>query len=143
MPSDGSRRGAGRSIAVVTGSRAKYGLLKSTLTAVTQSSDLALRLIVCGMHLEPAFGQTADAIEADGFAISERIATWTGTDTPEAVAAAISRGVAGFAARLRRRAARHPPPRRRPLRHDRGGAGGAAFRPADCAYPWRRVDRGR
>lgn len=97
MPSDGSRRGAARSIAVVTGSRAEYGLLKSTLTAVTQSPDLALRLIVCGMHLEPTFGRTVDAIEADGFAISERIATWTGDDTPEALAAAISRGIAGFA----------------------------------------------
>jgi UDP-hydrolysing UDP-N-acetyl-D-glucosamine 2-epimerase len=96
-PPDGSRRRAARSIAVVTGSRAEYGLLKSILTAIAQSPDLALRLMVCGMHLEPTFGRTVEAIEADGFTISERIATWTGSDTPQALAAAMSRGIAGFA----------------------------------------------
>ncbi len=97
MPSKGSGSGAVRSIAIVTGSRAEYGHYKSILTAIMRTSDLALRLIVCGMHLEPAFGRTADAIEADGFPISDRIETWTGADSPEAIAGSISRGVAGFA----------------------------------------------
>jgi UDP-N-acetylglucosamine 2-epimerase (non-hydrolysing) len=97
MPSDGSERDAVRTIAVVSGSRAEYGLFKSTLTAITQSPDLALRLIVCGMHLEAAFGRTVDAIAADGFPIADRIETWTGADSPQAIAASISRGVAGFA----------------------------------------------
>jgi UDP-hydrolysing UDP-N-acetyl-D-glucosamine 2-epimerase len=90
-------RGAVRSIAVVTGSRAEYGLLKSILTAITHSADLRLRLLVCGMHLEPAFGRTVEAIEIDGFSISDCIETWTGADSPEAIAATISRGIAGFA----------------------------------------------
>src|SRR5580704_16254975 len=97
MPSDGSERDAARTIAVVSGSRAEYGLFKSTLTAITQSPDLTLRLIVCGMHLEAAFGRTVDAIAADGFLIADRIETWTGADSPQAIAASISRGVAGFA----------------------------------------------
>jgi UDP-hydrolysing UDP-N-acetyl-D-glucosamine 2-epimerase len=97
MRFDGRRRGATRSIAVVTGSRAEYGLCKSILTAITRSSGLVLRLIVCGTHLEPAFGRTAEAIEADGFPIARRIETWTGSDSPQAIAASISRGVVGFA----------------------------------------------
>jgi UDP-hydrolysing UDP-N-acetyl-D-glucosamine 2-epimerase len=90
-------RGAVRGIAVVTGSRAEYGLLKSVLAGITQSADLTLRLLVCGMHLEPAFGRTVEAIEIDGFSISDRIETWSGADTPEAIAASISHGIAGFA----------------------------------------------
>jgi UDP-N-acetylglucosamine 2-epimerase len=97
MPADGRRGGAVRSVAVVTGSRAECGVLKSILTAITQCSNLALRLVVCGMHLEAAFGRTVDAIEADGFPISDRVETWTGADSPQAIAASISRGVAGFA----------------------------------------------
>lgn len=43
--------GSKRNIAVVTGSRAEYGLYKSTLEAIRHSSELQLRLIVCGTHL--------------------------------------------------------------------------------------------
>jgi UDP-hydrolysing UDP-N-acetyl-D-glucosamine 2-epimerase len=97
MLGDRGGRGGVRTIAVVTGSRAEYGLYKSTLTAIVQAPDLALRLMVCGTHLSPAFGQTVDAIEADGFAVSDRIETWSGADSPEAIAGTISRGIAGFA----------------------------------------------
>jgi UDP-hydrolysing UDP-N-acetyl-D-glucosamine 2-epimerase len=97
MPGDRGGQGGGRTIAVVTGSRAEYGLYKSTLTAITKAPDLTLRLMVCGMHLSPAFGRTVDAIEADGFKVSDRIETWSGADSPEAIASSISRGVAGFA----------------------------------------------
>jgi UDP-hydrolysing UDP-N-acetyl-D-glucosamine 2-epimerase len=97
MSADANRRCGSRSIAVVTGSRAEYGLYKSILSAIVGSSDLKLQLIVCGMHLEPAFGRTINLIAEDGFPISDRIETWTGADTPEAIATSISRGVRGFA----------------------------------------------
>lgn len=86
-----------RTVAVVTGSRAEYGLYKSTLQAITQASDLKLRLMVCGMHLVAEFGRTEASIVADGFPIADRIETWSGADSPEGIAQSISRGVAGFA----------------------------------------------
>lgn len=97
MPVDSVAQIGVRTIAVVTGSRAEYGLYKSTLTAITQTPGLALRLMICGMHLSPAFGRTADIIEADGFDVSDFIETWNHTDLPDAIANSISRGVAGFA----------------------------------------------
>ena len=87
-----------RTIAVVTGSRAEYGIYRSTLSAIASNRALSLRLMVCGMHLVPAFGMTVDSITADGFEIADRIDTWSGADTPLGIAEAVSRGVAGFAA---------------------------------------------
>ena len=40
-----------RTIAVVTGSRAEYGLLKPVLTAIDLHEALTLKLLVTGVHL--------------------------------------------------------------------------------------------
>jgi len=58
-----------RRIAVVTGSRAEYGLIRSTLRAIDNHPDLELKLLVCGMHLDEEFGKTIDQIKQDGFGI--------------------------------------------------------------------------
>lgn len=54
-----------RKICYLTGTRADYGLMKSTLQKINKSFDLSL--IVVGMHLSKAFGNTVDEIERDGF----------------------------------------------------------------------------
>jgi len=86
-----------RSIAVVSVSRSDYGHLLPVLEAIRDAEGLALRLVVGGMHLVPEFGHTVRAIEADGWAIDERVEMHEPDDTPAAVGAAIGRGVAGFA----------------------------------------------
>lgn len=88
---------ATRTIAVVTGARAEYGLLAPVLRAVAADKALALRVIATGMHLSPEFGLTARAIEADGFAIDWRVEMLLSSDTPWGTAKSMGLGVIGFA----------------------------------------------
>src|SRR6266542_4484045 len=91
-----------RRIGVVTVGRSDYGHLKPVLAAIRRATDLELVLLVAGMHLAPEFGLTVREIEADRLPIAERIAMLEGRDTPEALAAATGRGVAGFGAAFAR-----------------------------------------
>jgi UDP-hydrolysing UDP-N-acetyl-D-glucosamine 2-epimerase len=91
-----------RRIAVVTGSRADYGLLKGILTRLQKMDDVDLQLIVCGMHLLPKFGETWRAIEADGFPIAAKIDLELSDDRAETVARGAGIGVVGFSETLPR-----------------------------------------
>lgn len=86
-----------RTVAVVTGARADYGLYLPVLREIERSGGLRLRLLVTGAHLAPEFGLTVRAIEADGFSIDERVDMLLSSDTPEAVAKSMGLGVLGFA----------------------------------------------
>ena len=77
-------------IAVLTATRAEYGLLKPVLTLIAKDNDLDLQVLVTGMHLSEAFGNTGQEIEKDGFAIDVRIPILQGGDT----AADISKAMA-------------------------------------------------
>lgn len=90
-----------RSIAVVTGTRAEYGLLKPLLRRLCAEPSIALRLLVTGTHLSPRFGSTVREIERDGFPIAARIPMHVGADTPDALAVSMAyaqRGCARFLA---------------------------------------------
>ncbi|UWU90650.1 UDP-N-acetylglucosamine 2-epimerase [Bradyrhizobium sp. CB1015] len=91
---------ARRRIAVVTGSRADYGLLRGILTRLKAADDLALSVIACGMHLVPRFGETWRAIEADGFPIAAKIDLALDDDRAETIARGTGIGVTGFAEAL-------------------------------------------
>jgi len=86
-----------RRIAIVTGSRADYGLLRGTLTRLKAADDIALSVIACGMHLMPKFGETWRAIEADGFPIAARIDFKLDDDRAQTVARSTGIGLSGFA----------------------------------------------
>jgi UDP-hydrolysing UDP-N-acetyl-D-glucosamine 2-epimerase len=86
-----------RTIGVVTVARSDYGIYLPVLRKIQADDELELRLFVSGMHLAPEFGQTVDAIEADGFEIAERVEMLLASDTPEAVAKSMGQGVIGFA----------------------------------------------
>ena len=92
------RRSRRRRIAVVTGSRAEYGLLRSTIEAIAGHPKLELQLIVTGMHLLKKFGRTVGHIEKDGWRIDARIPMQRGTDCPLDQAEGLSRGIRGMAA---------------------------------------------
>lgn len=87
-----SRRAASRRITVVTGSRAEYGLLTSTMRAV-QDAGMELRVVVCGMHLLRRFGLTVRDIERDGWPIAARIRLQRGDDDPLDQARGLGEGV--------------------------------------------------
>jgi UDP-hydrolysing UDP-N-acetyl-D-glucosamine 2-epimerase len=88
---------AARHIAVVTGSRADYGLLLWPIKRIRAEPSLKLSVIATGMHLAPEFGMTVDQIVADGIEVALRIETLGKGDDATAMAEAIGKGVAGFA----------------------------------------------
>lgn len=53
-------------IAVFTGSRAEYGLLRHLVRHISEDHDLELQLVVSGSHLSKRYGFTLSEIEADG-----------------------------------------------------------------------------
>lgn len=86
-----------RRIAVVTGTRAEYGMLTPVLHAIRRHPALELQLIVTGMHLMRDFGYTVAEIERDGFPIAARVEMPLESDQPSAVARSVGAGVAGMA----------------------------------------------
>ncbi|TAN61498.1 MAG: UDP-N-acetylglucosamine 2-epimerase (hydrolyzing) [Magnetospirillum sp.] len=86
-----------RTICVVTGSRAEYGLLLPLTKEIEADPALSLRLVVTGSHLESRFGNTVTAIEADGFAIDARVGMDLSGDAPLDTARAMARGLVGMA----------------------------------------------
>jgi UDP-hydrolysing UDP-N-acetyl-D-glucosamine 2-epimerase len=85
-----------RTIDVVTTSRADYGILLPVLRCMQSDRRLRLRVIVSGSHLSPLFGMTVMSIEADGFEIADRIDVLGSSDSAEATADAMGRGLSGF-----------------------------------------------
>jgi UDP-hydrolysing UDP-N-acetyl-D-glucosamine 2-epimerase len=86
-----------RTICVVTGSRAEYGLLSALLRCIRADASLQLQLVVTGMHLSPEFGSTWRAIVDDGFTIDRKVEMLLSADTPTAIAKSQGLGVIGFA----------------------------------------------
>ena len=60
-------------LAVITGTRAEYGLLRPVLFKLLASDKLEPLLIVTGAHLSAEYGNTVKEIEADGLPIAARI----------------------------------------------------------------------
>lgn len=58
-----------KKILVVTGTRAEYGLLRSTMDAIRAHPGLELKLLATGMHTLKAYGNTQEEIKRDGYRI--------------------------------------------------------------------------
>jgi UDP-hydrolysing UDP-N-acetyl-D-glucosamine 2-epimerase len=86
-----------RKIAVVTGTRAEYGLLYWVIKKIHKAPELELQLIVTGMHLSPEFGLTVRKIEKDEFPITERVEMLLSSDTESAISTSMGLGMIGFA----------------------------------------------
>lgn len=91
------RRSHRRRVAVITGTRAEYGLLRSTMEAIRRHRRLQLQLVVTGMHELRKFGHTIDEILGDGWHVDARVKMQTGRDDPLDQARGLARGVAGIA----------------------------------------------
>ena len=91
-----------RTICIVTGSRAEYGLLYWLMKEIEEDPGLTLQIIVTGMHLSPEFGLTYRVIEEDGFTIDEKVEVLLSSDTPVAIAKSMGLGIIGFADALER-----------------------------------------
>lgn len=86
-----------KTVCIVTGSRAEYGLLKPLIEGIQKSPGLHLQLIATGMHLSPEFGLTVSSIESDGFRVDRKVETLLSSDTPVGTTKSMGLGLIGFA----------------------------------------------
>jgi GDP/UDP-N,N'-diacetylbacillosamine 2-epimerase (hydrolysing) len=86
-----------RTICVVTGSRAEYGLLRGVMEGIQRHERLRLQIVATGMHLCPEFGLTYREIEADGLRIDRKMEILLGSDTAAAVTKSMGLAMIGFA----------------------------------------------
>jgi GDP/UDP-N,N'-diacetylbacillosamine 2-epimerase (hydrolysing) len=86
-----------RKVAVVTGTRAEYGILYPVLKAIEQHPKLQLSLIATGMHLSREFGYTVQELEKDGFHVDARVDMLLSDDTLAAMSKSIGIGIIGLA----------------------------------------------
>ncbi|MDO9403330.1 MAG: UDP-N-acetylglucosamine 2-epimerase [Polaromonas sp.] len=87
----GERR---RKVIYLSGTRADFGLMKSTLLQAAQCVDLSVA--ATGMHLDPQFGHTVDEIRAAGLYVCGEVPVDVSTRTPASMSAAIGEGLKGI-----------------------------------------------
>ncbi len=93
-----------RKVLYVTGTRADYGLMASTLARISAHPALSLQVAVTGMHLSEACGLTVREIEAAGLPIVARIPTGVDERSADAMAHGIGLAVSGLTDALREQA---------------------------------------
>ena len=98
----GTRASRVRRVAVVTGTRAEYGLLRSAMEAIDRHRRLKLQTVVTGIHLLRKFGHTVDEITGDGWKTDARVRMQRGVDSDLDQAEGLARGVTGIARFLQR-----------------------------------------
>ena len=86
-----------KKICVITATRAEYGLLKSLMTELRNEDLFQLQTLVTGAHLSPEFGLTYKQIEADGFAIDEKVEMLLSADTGISIVKSMGIGMIGYA----------------------------------------------
>ena len=91
-----------KTIAVITSTRAEYGLLYPVICGfrALESDDFRCSLLVTGTHLSGRFGNTVDEIEKDGIRIDERIICITGSADETDIAKNMSDTIEKFTACL-------------------------------------------
>ncbi len=87
---------AKRKVAVITGTRADYGILRPVLAALKASPGLELQLIVTGMHLAAEFGNTINDIVNDGYPVIAKVEMLLRGDSRSAMAKALGIGLMGL-----------------------------------------------
>ena len=86
-----------RNILVLTGTRAEYGLLKSTMEAIRGHEKLSLSIVATGMHLSPRHGMTVEEISEDGFTVDRKVSMQLDGDSGIAMAKSLGVGTMGLA----------------------------------------------
>jgi GDP/UDP-N,N'-diacetylbacillosamine 2-epimerase (hydrolysing) len=85
-----------KSIAVVTGTRAEFGILTPILAEIMRSKELELHLIATGMHLSKKHGYTLRDVELSGFRIDEVVDMSPTDDSEASMAKALGKGIVGI-----------------------------------------------
>ena len=85
-----------RKILYISGTRADFGLLSSTLNLAQQDSTLEVSVCVTGMHLASGYGNTVSEIEEAGLRICGRIPVLLEDTTGASMARALADELAGM-----------------------------------------------
>jgi GDP/UDP-N,N'-diacetylbacillosamine 2-epimerase (hydrolysing) len=85
-----------RTVCVVTGTRAEYGLLRWVMQGIADAPQLTLQIVATGMHLSPEFGLTYREIERDGFHIDRKVEMLLSSDSSVGIGKSIGLGTIGF-----------------------------------------------
>jgi len=85
-----------KTIAVLTATRAEYGLLRPLIGRICADKDLELALLVSGTHLSAEFGNTFQEILDDGFPIAVKIPILEEEDTAAAVSKTMANALERF-----------------------------------------------
>lgn len=86
-----------KKIAVLTTTRAEYGLLRTLILRLQKEKDAEVSVLVSGMHLSEEYGLTFQYIEKDGLKIDARIPILQDEDSPAAVSKTMATALSGFA----------------------------------------------
>jgi UDP-hydrolysing UDP-N-acetyl-D-glucosamine 2-epimerase len=91
-----------RKIAVATGSRAEFGILRWLIEDIHADPDLELALIVTGSHWSKKHGETVNEIVEAGFPIAGTVRLDLSQDDPQSVIKATAECLTGMCAELGR-----------------------------------------
>ena len=83
--------------AVVTATRAEYGILHPLILKLHEDCSIELQLLVTGTHLSEKYGNTQAEIEKDGLPIYRRIPILNDGDSAFAVSKTMANALTGFA----------------------------------------------
>jgi len=86
---------ARRKIIYLSGTRADFGLMQSTLLQLAQVADVSV--VATGMHLDARYGHTVQAIQATGLRIAGEIAVDVHSRTPVSMSVALADTLRGLA----------------------------------------------
>ena len=89
-----------RKVAVMTGTRADFGLLRPLLAELDSRGDVSLQLIATGTHLSDAHGRTVRELTAAGFSVAAEVSIWSADDSSLGTAIDTGNAVAEFSKTL-------------------------------------------
>ncbi len=85
-----------RKIAITTGTRAEYGIIRPVLETISKSKRLDPFIIVTGMHLSKKYGMTINEIKKDGFRIYSSFDMLPKDDSNYSMSKALGEGIVSF-----------------------------------------------
>lgn len=86
-----------KKIAIVTATRAEYGLLLPIIKKIINQNILEVKLVVTGAHLSPEFGMTIHEIEKENLKIDKKIDILLASNTSVGVSKSMGLALIGFA----------------------------------------------
>ena len=83
-------------IVYISGTRADFGLMRSTLVKIHQSSEFDLKFIITGMHLSVQHGYTITEIEKENFEILGKVESSPQDDSTAAMSISLANCMIGI-----------------------------------------------